>query len=87
MTTTRDEVKRLLIWDALGALAVGLIAGYFNGDYVYALAIGFAMVYMVEVFYFLTKHLLRPRNDDRRAVGDGIYGTLSRILVRLGGPK
>jgi two-component system LytT family sensor kinase len=93
--TTRDEVKRLLIWDALGALAVGLIAGFFSRDYVYALAIGFAMVYMIEVFYFLNKHLLRPRIEYlprvRRVLAEigasfGSHllgGTLGALLVTL----
>jgi signal transduction histidine kinase len=76
MMTTRDEVRRLLIWDALGALTVGLVAGFFSGDYVYALAMSFAMVYMVEVFYFLTKHLLRPRIESLPRV--------RRVLLEIG---
>jgi two-component system LytT family sensor kinase len=58
---TREDMKRLLIWDALGALGVGAIAGFFSRDYVYSVALGFAMVYMIEVFYCLNKHLLAPR--------------------------
>lgn len=58
---TRDEAKRLLIWDALGALAVGVLVGFFTRDYAYSLATGFSMVYMIEVFMFLDKLFLRPR--------------------------
>ncbi|MDH4208241.1 MAG: histidine kinase [Anaerolineae bacterium] len=73
---TRDEVKRLLIWDALGALAVGVIAGYFSGDFAYSLALGISMVYMVEVFYFLNEGLLRPRIEHLPRV--------RRVLVEIG---
>jgi sensor histidine kinase YesM len=74
---TRDEAKRLLIWDALGALAVGVIAGFFSGDYLYSLATGFAMIYMIEVFYFLNKGLVRPRIEHLPRV--------RRVLVEIGG--
>jgi two-component system LytT family sensor kinase len=73
---TRDDVKRLLIWDALGALGVGLIAGFFCGDYVYSVTIGFAMVYMIELFYSLNKHLLTPTIEG--------LPRLRRVLVEIG---
>jgi signal transduction histidine kinase len=73
---TRDDVKRLLIWDALGALGVGAIASFFSRDYVYSVAMGFAMVYMIEAFYFLSKHLLTPRIEDLPRV--------RRVLVEIG---
>jgi signal transduction histidine kinase len=57
---TREDAKRLLIWDAVGALAVGLLVGFFSKEYLYSLATGFAMVYMIEVIYFLDRSLLVP---------------------------
>jgi sensor histidine kinase YesM len=73
---TREDVKRLLIWDALGALGVGAIASFFSRDYVYSIAMGFAMVYMIEAFYFLNRHLLTPRSEDLPRV--------RRVLVEIG---
>lgn len=61
---TRDDVKRLLIWDALGALGAAAIASFFSRDYVYSLATGFSMVYMIEVFLLLLRFFLRPRIGD-----------------------
>jgi two-component system LytT family sensor kinase len=58
---TRDEVKRLLIWDSLGALGAAAIASYFSRDYVYSLVTGFSMVYTIEVFLLLHRFFLRPR--------------------------
>lgn len=73
---TRDDVKRLLIWDALGALAVGLFAGFFSGDFVYSLALGIAMVYMIEGFYFVDKAFFRPTIEDLPRV--------RRVLLEIG---
>jgi two-component system LytT family sensor kinase len=73
---SRDDVKRLLIWDALGALGVGLIVGFFSRDYLYSLATGFAMVYAIEAFYFLNRSLLGPRIEDLPRV--------RRVLVEIG---
>jgi LytS/YehU family sensor histidine kinase len=73
---SRDEVKRLLIWDALGAVAVGVVAGYLSSDFPYSLALGIAMVYMIEVFYFLSKGLLKPRIDHLPRV--------RRVIVEIG---
>ena len=73
---TRDDVKRLLLWDALGALGVGVLVGLFSGDFVYSLAMGISMIYMIEVFYFLNKALLEPRVEDLPRV--------RRALVEIG---
>jgi signal transduction histidine kinase len=73
---TRDEVKRLLIWDALGALGAAGIASFFSRDYLYSLATGFAMVYMIEVFLLLHRFFLRPRIGDLPRV--------RRVLIEIG---
>lgn len=73
---TRDEVKRLLIWDAMGALGAAAIASFFSRDYVYSLATSFSMVYMIEVFLLLHKFFLRPRIGDLPRV--------RRVLVEIG---
>jgi len=73
---TRGDAKRLLLWDAAGALGVGLIVGFFSRDYPYSLATGFAMVYMIEVFYILNGSLLRPRI--------GGLPRVRRVLVEIG---
>ena len=73
---TREDLKRLLIWDALGALGAAAIASFFSRDYLYSLATGFAMVYTIEVFYFLNKFFLRPRIEDLPRV--------RRVLVEIG---
>jgi signal transduction histidine kinase len=73
---TREDAKRLLLWDALGALGVGAIASFFSRDYVYSMAMGFAMVYMIEAFYFLNRRLLTPRIEDLPRV--------RRVLVEIG---
>jgi two-component system LytT family sensor kinase len=72
----RDDLKRLLIWDALGAVAVGLFAGFFSRDFVYSLALGIAIVYMIEGFYFLNKGLLQPRIEELPRV--------RRVLLEIG---
>jgi two-component system LytT family sensor kinase len=61
---TRADVKRLLIWDPLGALGAAAIASFFSSHYAYSLATGFSMVYMIEVFLLLDKLFLRPRMGD-----------------------
>jgi signal transduction histidine kinase len=93
---TRDDIKRLLIWDALGAVAAGLIAAFFSRDFAYSLALGIAMVYMVEVFHFLNKSLLKSRIESlprvRRVIAEigasfashllgGILGALLATLL------
>ena len=73
---TRADVKRLLIWDALGALGAGAIASFFSRDFSYSLAMGFGMVYMIEVFHFLNKRFLEPRIKDLARV--------RRVLLEIG---
>jgi len=73
---TRADVKRLLVWDALGALGASAIASFFSKDFPYSLAMGFAMVYAIEVFHFLSKRLLRSRTRDLPRV--------RRVLVEIG---
>jgi len=73
---TRDEVKRLLIWDPMGALGAAAIASFFSRDYTYSLATGFSMVYMIEVFLLLHRFFLRPRIGDLPRV--------RRVLVEIG---
>jgi signal transduction histidine kinase len=57
----RADVKRLLVWDPLGALAFGLIVGYFTGDFRYAITSGLCAIYGVEVFWGLYQRFVRPR--------------------------
>ncbi len=73
---TRGDVKRLLVWDPLGAMAFGLIVGYFTGDFRYAVTSGFCAIYGVEVFVGLYERFFRPR----------IQGLprLRRVLVEIG---
>jgi signal transduction histidine kinase len=73
---TRDDFRRLVIWDPLGALAVGVASGFFSGDFIYSLALGIAMIYMIEAFYFLSKGLLEPRIEHLPRV--------RRVLIQIG---
>jgi signal transduction histidine kinase len=73
---TREETRRLLIWDSAGALAIGLLVGFFTKEYLYSVATAFAMVYMIEVMYFLNRALLTPRIENLPRV--------RRVLVEIG---
>ena len=73
---SREDVKRLVIWDGLSALAVGLIGGFFSRDYVYSTTVGFSMIYMIEVFYALHRKLVRPRIQN--------LSRLRKVLVEIG---
>ena len=73
---SRANIMRFLVIDGLGALAVGLIVGFFAGDYAYSIATGLSMVYMVEAFSILGNAVLRPR----------IQGLprLRKVLIEIG---
>ena len=73
---TRKDARRLLIWDSAGALAIGVLVGFFTKEYLYSVATGFAMVYMIEVIYFLNRALLTPRIENLPRV--------RRVLVEIG---
>ncbi len=73
---SRDDVKRLLVWNPLGALAFGLIAGYFTGDFRYSFAAGLCAIYMVEALMALLQRFLEPRIQE--------LPRLRKVLIEIG---
>ena len=72
----KADIKRFLIIDLLGAVAVGLIVGFFTRDYAYSIATGLSMVYMVETFSVLGNAFLRPRIQSLPG--------LRKVLIEIG---
>jgi sensor histidine kinase YesM len=73
---SKANVMRFLVIDGLGALAVGLIVGFFTRDYAYSIATGLSMVYMVELFTVLHQRFVRPRLQR--------LPRLRKVLVEIG---
>lgn len=73
---SKANVIRFLVVDGLGALAVGLIVGFFSQDYAYSIATGVSMVYMVELLTDLHQKLVRPRLQG--------LPRLRKVLIEIG---
>lgn len=73
---SKANVIRFLVTDGLGALAVGLILGFFSQDYAYSIATGLSMVYMVELLTDLHQKLVRPRLQG--------LPRLRKVLIEIG---
>lgn len=73
---SKANLIRYLVIDGLGALAVGLIVGFFSRHYLYSIVTGLSMVYMVEVLTDLHRAFVRPRIQR--------LPRLRRVLVEIG---